>query len=103
MVELDGSLRLGTGPFGSPPQAEATVPLSFSQYQANTLLYEPTPSPFGDYGRNGSLFSGRAYPSRSPALDPARAGLSRCRGLRVKRRPALGPSRRAGPGREERA
>ena len=91
-----------TGPFGSPPQAEATVPLSFSQYQANTLLYEPTPSPFGDYGRNGSLFSGRAYPSRSPALDPARAGLSRCRGLRVKRRPALGPSCGAGPGREER-
>ena len=91
------------GPFGSPPQAEATVPLSFSQYQANTLLYEPTPSPFGDYGRNGSLFSGRAHPSRSPALDPARAGLSRCRGLRVKRRPALGPSCGVGPGREERA
>jgi hypothetical protein len=86
-----------TDPNGSPPQAEATVPLSFSQYQANTLLYEPTPSPFGDYGWSGSLFSGRTYPSRSPALDPARAGLSRCQGLRVKRGPALGPSCRAGP------
>ena len=78
-------------------------PFSSAKYQADTPLYEPTPSPFGDYGQNGSLFSGRAYPSRSPALDPARAGLSRCRGLRVKRRPALGPSCGAGPGREGRA
>ena len=78
-------------------------PFSSAKYQADTPLYEPTPSPFGDYGQNGSLFSDRAYPSRSPALDPARAGLSRCRGLRVKRGPALGPSCGAGPGREGRA
>ena len=85
--------------------SERRQPSSFSsaKYQADTPLCEPTPSPIGDYGQNGSLFSGRAYPSRSPALDPARAGLSRCRGLRVKREPALGPSCEAGPGREGRA
>ena len=71
MVELDCSLGLGNRPVWFPSAGGGNRPLSFSQYQANTLLYEPTPSPFGDYGRNGSLFSGRAYPSRSPALDPA--------------------------------
>ena len=101
-MELDGSLGLGNRPVWFPSASGGNRPPFLQPIPSQSLLYEPTPSPFGDYGRNGSLFSGRAYPSRSPALDPARAGLSRCRGLRVKRRPALGPSCGAGPGREER-
>ena len=73
-------------------------PFSSAKYQANVPLCKPTPSPFGDYGRNGPLISGRASPSRSLAREPARAGLSRCRRGGVRRRPALGPSCGAGPG-----
>ena len=108
MAELDGSLGLCNRPVWFPSAAASGAdnrsPFLSSQCQAKYPPVKPTPPPFGDFGRNGPLISGRVSESRYLAREQAQAGLSRCQGLSVRRRPALGPSVMwGGPGPRERA
>ena len=99
MAKLDGSLGLGNQPVWFPSRRERRQPSPLSsKHQAKYPPVQPTPSPFGDFGRNGPS-SEPATPSLSLAREPARAGLSRRRRMRVRRKPEPGPSCGAGPGR----
>ena len=90
MVEHDGSLGLGNRPVWFPSASGGNRPPCSS---ANT---KPIPSCMSQHPRHSAIMDGMGLSSlvgvsESFSGPPARAGLSRCRGLRVKRRPALGP------------